>query len=308
VYAGFHYSAKGRTDSQRGVLKALTDFDQVQSIINLFNAKAIDEGKIWQNAGLQVDPSRRVYHQLLKDLRELDKWLRGAGHLKKEVSHALIGKYVYLHYLRDRGILSSDRLTEMWGIQESEIFGSMATKAALEKLTDELENWLNGDIFPLFFKGSNAPAIEHVKRVAAVFAGDKINDQHWQPHLNFKAYDFSYIPIETLSLIYEQFLHAEDDADKEAKWKKTKGRAASAYYTPLPLVNYMLAELQSRLPLKEGMKVCDPSCGSGAFLVQAYRRLIETTYPMDGGPRPKPTDLRRLLQTSIFGVDLDADA
>lgn len=228
--------------------------------------------------------------------------------LKKEVSHALIGKYVYLHYLRDRDILSSDRLTEMWGIQESEIFGSMATKAALEKLTDELENWLNGDIFPLSFKGSNAPASEHVKRVAAVFAGDKINDQHWQPHLNFKAYDFSYIPIETLSLIYEQFLHAEDDADKEAKRKKTKGRAASAYYTPLPLVNYMLAELQSRLPLKEGMKVCDPSCGSGAVLVQAYRRLIETTYPMDGGPRPKPTDLRRLLQTSIFGVDLDGDA
>ena len=96
VYAGFHYSAKGKTDSQRGVLQALTDFEHVHSIINLFNAKAIDEGKIWQNQHLQVDPSRRVYHQLLKDLRELDAWLRGAG-LKKEASHALIGKYVYLH-------------------------------------------------------------------------------------------------------------------------------------------------------------------------------------------------------------------
>lgn len=308
VYAGFHYSAKGRTDSQRGVLQALTDFEKVQSIIDLFNAKAIDEGKIWQNERLQVDPSRRVYHQLLKDLRELDKWLRGPGGLKKEVSHALIGKYVYLHYLRDRDILSNDRLTGMWGIQESEIFRATATKTALEKLTKELEDWLNGEIFPLSFSGSNAPSGEHIKRVAAVFAGDEITDRHWQQHLNFKAYDFSYIPIETLSLIYEQFLHVEDDANKKAKKKKTKGRSTGAYYTPLPLVNFMLAELQSRHPFKEGMKVCDPSCGSGAFLVQAYRQLVETAYPIGGDVRPKPTDLRRLLQESIFGVDLDVDA
>ncbi|HEX3716513.1 MAG TPA: N-6 DNA methylase [Verrucomicrobiae bacterium] len=308
VYAGFHYNEKGKTDSQRGVLQALTDFDRVQSIVNFFKAKAIDEGTIWQNEHLQVDPSRRVYHQLLKDLRELDKWLREVGRLKKEVSHALIGKYVYLHYLRDRGILSDDRLTTMWGIHESEIFRATATKAALEKLTNHLDDWLNGEIFPLSLNGPNAPTGEHVKRVAAVFAGDEISDKGWQSHLNFKAYDFSYIPIETLSLIYEQFLHAEDDTDKKAKNKKTKGRSAGAYYTPLPLVNFMLAELQTRSPLKEGMKVCDPSCGSGAFLVQAYRRLIETTYPTSSFSRPKPSDLRRLLQTSIFGVDLDGDA
>jgi hypothetical protein len=81
VYAGFQFSKKGKSDSDRGVLQALTDWDQVQSIIDLFNAKAVDEGKIWQNQRLQVDPSRRVYHQLLKDLRELDKWLRGPGGL-----------------------------------------------------------------------------------------------------------------------------------------------------------------------------------------------------------------------------------
>jgi hypothetical protein len=303
VYAGFHYSTNGKTDAQRGVLHALTDFAHVESIIQLFNAKAVDEGKIWQNPQLQVDPSRRVYHHLLSNLRELDKWLRETGKLKKEVSHALIGKYVYLRYLRDRGILSDERLI-LWEIRKSEIFGRTATCAGLKRLTRELEDWLNGEIFPLSFSGPNAPTSEHIRRVAATFAGD---DMGGQLHLDFKAYDFSYIPIETMSLIYEQFLHAEDDDAGNAKKKKTKGRETGAYYTPLPLVNFMLAELQSRHPLKEGMRVCDPACGSGAFLVQAYRWLIENTYPA-GRPRPKPTDLRRLLQTSIFGVDVDGDA
>ena len=170
VYAGFHYDAKGKTEAQSGIISALTDFDQVESIIKLFEARAIDEGTIWQNSRLQVDPSRRVYHQLLRNLSELDKWLRGAGKLKKEVSHALIGKYVYLRYLRDRDILSNERLTEMWGIQEADIFSRNATKAALEKLTDKLEDWLNGEIFPLAFSGANAPTSDHVKRVAATFA------------------------------------------------------------------------------------------------------------------------------------------
>lgn len=120
----------------------------------------------------------------------------------------------------------------MRGIQESEIFRATATKAALEILTHELDNGLNGEIFPLSFRGPNAPTSEHVKRVAAMFAGDEIAGKHWQQHLNFKAYDFSYIPIETLSLIYEQFRHAEDDADKKAEKKKTKGRSRPNLHAP----------------------------------------------------------------------------
>ena len=304
VYAGFHFDERGKTDAQRGVIKALTDFDRVESIVKLFAATAIDEGKIWQEPSLQIDPSRRVYHQLLHHLSELDKWLRGDGGLKKEVSHALIGKYVYLRYLKDRGILSNERLTKIWGIPEREIFSGNATKVALEKLTDRLDGWLNGEIFPLSFSGPNAPTSDHVKRVAATFAGDEISGKSWQGHLDFQAYDFSYIPIETLSLIYEQFLHAEDDTKKDKQ--KTKGRKAGAYYTPLPLVNFMLAELQARHPLKAGMKVCDPSSGSGAFLVQAYRRLIENTF--DTTKPVKASELKQLLQASIFGVDLDGDA
>jgi hypothetical protein len=63
-------------------------------------------------------------------VRKLDNWLRETGGLKKEVSHALIGKYVYLHYLRDRDILSNARLAE-WKLDESAIcLGSAVENAA----------------------------------------------------------------------------------------------------------------------------------------------------------------------------------
>jgi methylase of polypeptide subunit release factors len=106
-----------------------------------------------------------------------------------------------------------------------------------------------------------------------------------------------------LSVIYEQFLHVPR-ADGEASAGKLQG----AYYTPLPLVNFMLEELDALRPLKQGMRVLDPACGSGAFLVQCYRRLIERDEEYDPSKSMRPARLRDLLTEHIFGVDCDEDA
>src|SRR5207253_944214 len=134
------------------------------------------------------------------------------------------------------------------------VFGRGATVAGLRAVVAELEEWLNGSVFPLRLTGPGAPTAEHITRVAGAFIGD--DPITGQLHLDFEPYDFSHIPIETLSVIYEQFLHAEG-----------KGDEAGAYYTPVPLVDFMLQELEDRCPLTLGMRVLDPACGSGAFLV-----------------------------------------
>jgi len=65
--------------------------------------------------------------------------------------------------------------------------------------------------------------------------------------------------------------------------------------------------MDRKLPLRDGVAVFDPACGSGAFLVQAYRRLVERT--MQNEKRAlKLTELRDLLKDNIFGVDRDPDA
>jgi hypothetical protein len=123
-----------------------------------------------------------------------------------------------------------------------------------------------------------------------------------QLHLDFELYDFSFIPIETLSVIYEQFLHLP-----EAGQSTSRGRKVGAYYTPVPLITFMLEELEKKRPLVPDMKILDPACGSGAFLVQCYRRLIEKRRRHTQRPL-QPSELRSILTSQIFGVERDGDA
>jgi hypothetical protein len=88
----------------------------------------------------------------------------------------------------------------------------------------DLDDWLNGSVFPLTPRMMNDIGTDHLQRAAGVFAGDSPKGQM---HLSFDAYDFSYIPIETLSIVYEQFLHA-----RKSDTATTVGRKRGAYYTP----------------------------------------------------------------------------
>ena len=299
LYSGFRYRQSGK-DDEKGLLRIIRDFNECADLAEGFRADAIDNGQVWKVWGNEVTPDKRVDWKLLENLRSLDQYLQKSCNLKKEISHALIGKYVYLHYLKDRDILSQRKLTD-WTINTEEIFGRNAILNGLKEVVRKLDEWLNGGVFPLVFSGESAPKQKHVQCVAAAFSGDEISEEGLrQLHLDFQAYDFSYIPIETLSVIYEQFLH-------DSSGKTNRGKEAGAYYTPIPVVNFMLAELEERHPLKRGMRVFDPSCGSGAFLVQCYRRLIENEFPT-GGIKPRPVELRELLKKHIFGVDYDPDA
>ena len=256
-------------------------------------ARSIDDGTLWRTSGWQVNPKSRVDRRLLENLKELSNQLREEG-LERHVGHALIGKLVYLRYLRDRGILSDRKLRE-WGIRWDSVVDRSTTRERIRELVTKVDDWLNGSVFPIDFDAESAPNNEHFRQVVGVFLGDSAATG--QLHLDFRAYDFSHIPIETLSIIYEQFLSVEESS-----------RELGAYYTPLPVVNFMLAELDERCPIQPGMRVLDPSCGSGAFLVQCYRRLVHRFMIEHGNPSPRPTELRDLLERSIFGIDRDGDA
>lgn len=297
LYSGFQYVEAPQdyepVEGTAGILRAVKEFNQVKSKLAGFRAESIDEGALWLEWEKHVNPRTRVDWLLLDKLQKLDSWLRG-NHLKKAQAHALIGKYVFLRYLKDRDILSKRKFDE-WGIKPETVFGRNATLASFSRLVQKLDEWLNGSVFPLVLSGNDAPDVVHLQRVAGVFNGD--DPISGQLHLDFQPYDFAHIPVETLSVIYEQFLHAEG-----------RGKDAGAYYTPVPLVDFMLQELEDRSPLGSERRVFDASCGSGAFLVQCYRRMIEARMRRNGGNRPKPSELGAILVRNVFGMDRDEDA
>jgi len=69
-----------------------------------------------------------------------------------------------------------------------------------------------------------------------------------------------------------------------------------------------LCELEESKRLQSGMKILDPCCGSGVFLVLAYRRLIELALAQSPNNKLKPTELRRILCESLYGIERNKEA
>jgi hypothetical protein len=296
IYTGFTYER----DGEHPLLAVAKDAADALTSLADFRAQSIDDGTLWNHWAHAIDPAKRVNEALLRDLASLDQRLQGQG-VGRRASHGLIGKFVYLRYLRDREILSNKKLAK-WSINPDHLFTATATLKAFRQVNDELQGWLNGAVFSLGDAELSHITEPQLQLVAGVFrGGSPVGKDEFQPSL-FDAYNFSHIPIETLSCVYEQFLHGVKEADGSSR-----GRTLGAYYTPLPLADYVLSEMERQRPLKSGMRVLDPACGSGAFLVQCYRRLIEKQRRLEGRELKK-VELRELLTRHIFGIDRDDDA
>ncbi|MBI5892921.1 MAG: N-6 DNA methylase, partial [Deltaproteobacteria bacterium] len=128
-------------------------------------------------------------------------------------------------------------------------------------------------------------------------------------------YDFSAISADVLGGIYEQYLgHILKQATKRASVKKEhkKRKEQGIYYTPQFVVDYIVKNTIGKI-LKENsyremmdLKVLDPACGSGSFLIRAYDELVNYFEKKD-----KQANLFtrfRILTANIYGVDLDAQA
>ncbi|UYZ39531.1 MAG: N-6 DNA methylase [Candidatus Methanospirare jalkutatii] len=80
----------------------------------------------------------------------------------------------------------------------------------------------------------------------------------------FNNFDFNTVNRDILGRVYEDYLPKEE--------RKRLGE----YYTPLEVVKYILDAVgYTENDEIEGKKILDPACGSGTFLAEAARRLIE---------------------------------
>jgi predicted type IV restriction endonuclease len=152
-------------------------------------------------------------------------------------------------------------------------------------------------------------------------------------------YEFSVLPAEILGQVYEQFLgkviRLTKGGQARVEEKPEVRKAGGVYYTPAYIVDYIVQNtlgklLEGRRPRwASGVRVLDPACGSGSFLIGAYQFLLDwhrdwyaqrgperhargrnpVLYRGAGGQwRLTATEKKRILLNNIFGVDIDSQA
>lgn len=152
-------------------------------------------------------------------------------------------------------------------------------------------------------------------------------------------YEFSILAVEILGSAYEQFLgkviritpghHAKIEEKPEVR------KAGGVYYTPQYVVEYIVKNTVGKLVEGKApkdisqIKIVDPACGSGSFLIGAYQYLLDwhkNYYTKNGtlrqaqGPKNKKdnpltpegnlttAEKKRILLNNIYGVDIDVNA
>lgn len=121
------------------------------------------------------------------------------------------------------------------------------------------------------------------------------------------AHAFSCLPPETLGQAYEYFLDRPLRSDGRGNPGAGKGarKAGGVYYTPQQIVDHVVRHTIGPLWPSPALRILDPACGGGFFLLAAYRFVLSAY--SDHRQLAVP-DRIELLRRHIHGVDIDAQA
>ncbi|NLD98022.1 MAG: N-6 DNA methylase [Synergistaceae bacterium] len=275
-------------------------------------------------------------------LREIETWrdvlarniaLRNQSLSTRELNFAVqrtIDRIIFLRICEDRGI-------ELYG----GLMGLLNGPNVYERLREmfhRADERYNSGLFHFHREKDRAEAPDELTLTLAV--DDKpLKDMIRSLYYPDSPYEFSVLPADILGQVYEQFLgkvirltaghHAVVEDKPEVK------KAGGVYYTPTYIVDYIVKNtvgklLEGKTPKQAArLRILDPACGSGSFLIGAYQHLLDwhrDWYVADGAEKwskgRSPTlyevhhgewrlttqERKRILINNIYGVDIDAQA
>lgn len=251
------------------------------------------------------NPARRVDRCLLENLKATRARLLDEGDLDPATADALLTRAIFCCYLVDRGIIGERYFAAVGrgGIKNLRDFLSGDPERAVDhlyRLFARLRTDFNGDLFGMNLEDERARVSpNHVSSIRRLLTGEDVKSG--QMALDFWAYNFSAIPIETISGIYQEFLSLGGTQNQ---------RQTGAYYTPRVLAEVALDMALEGIPNVADRSFLDPSCGSGIFLVGLFNRMAEELRRQepDAEPHVFAEKLKSVLRTRLYGVDLNPTA
>ncbi len=253
--------------------------------------------------------------------KELDKYeLSGAV-------QAILDRVIFLRVAEDRGIEGRSRLEAL--MTGENVYGRLV------ELFLEADDVYNSGLF--HFREEKGRATARDELTLTLHVDDAVLRKILR-ELAESPYEFGVVPVEILGQVYEQFLGKTiwlDGRGVHIDYKAEVRKAKGVYYTPQYIVEYIVKNTVGELlkgcktPTEAAkLKVLDPACGSGSFLLGAYQHLINwhlEWYVNDGpakhegrlvataGPGPASWRLtaaakKDILLNNIYGVDIDPQA
>lgn len=281
-------------------------------------------------AGVDDDFLATIEHWRSELARNLA--LRNSGLSQRELNFAvqrIIDRIIFLRICEDRGIELYGRLLAL--MNGSNIYGRLC------EVFEDADAKYNSGLFHFKAEKERHEAPDGITlglKVDDILLGGLLKDLYYPE----SPYEFTVIPSDILGQVYEQFLgkvirlteghHAVVEDKPEVK------KAGGVYYTPTYIVDYIVKQtvgklVEGKTPKQVAkLRILDPACGSGSFLINAYQYLLDWHRDWyiahDPGKWAKSRDpvlvqtttgwkltiseRKRILLDNIYGVDIDPQA
>lgn len=246
---------------------------------------------------------KRVNQRLFQNIKDVRNYLTDkniSNCLDENSANSLILRLIFIRYLIDRGIkIDEDFISGKTVNEKRKNFILLISEPVkLNQLFERLNENFNG----VLFKETDIKLNQiQANYLADVFKGELEQKGSLFDGYFFEVFDFSIIPVEVISGIYESLINEE-----------TKN-ATSAVYTPSFLVDYILTDTVDEYLNENKVSECkifEVAVGSGIFLVQSLRRMIEKEIELNGDSNKKEfsNKIREIVKNNLFGIDINEEA
>ena len=289
--------------------------------------KPVDEAFLEDISNWREELAKDIYKNNIKDLEDTSDEGKTKIQVKilNEAVQKILDRLIFIRIAEDRKMIEPKSLLE-----DVEWWKAGGKRRDLQRrLINRFMGW-NQDFNGEILKPGPCDVLEISSGLLA-----KIIEGLYFPKCPYR---FEVIGVELLGSIYERYLGKTIRVTPQRvkiEEKPEVRKAGGVYYTPQYIVDYIVKKtvgkkIKGKTPRQiERIRILDPACGSGSFLLSAYQTLLD--YHLDYFEKhPEESEKRTLfpdvitdfqnikklsiekkaliLKNNIFGVDIDAQA